>query len=112
MLGLAFVLTLLSGGGALATPGLLGGFRAAGAWLLWLCLPFFSIPLAVLGYGSGFLNGDGPQHLSGHTEFSLSLGKSFGENFNVNFTAQNLGEQFVNDRALLRKNATSDSLAP
>ena len=56
VLGLAFVLTVLAGGGALATPGLLGAFRAAGSWLLWLCLPFFSIPLALLGYGSGFLD--------------------------------------------------------
>lgn len=45
-----------------------------------------------LGYGSGFLNGDGPQHLPDHTEFSLSLGKSFGEKFSVNFTAQNIGD--------------------
>jgi hypothetical protein len=56
VLGLAFVLTLLSGGGALATPGVVGAFRAAGSWLLWLWLPFFSIPLAVLGYGSSFLD--------------------------------------------------------
>jgi outer membrane cobalamin receptor len=45
-----------------------------------------------LGYGSGFLDGNGPQHLSDHTEFSLELGKSFGENFSVNFTAQNLAD--------------------
>jgi hypothetical protein len=56
VLGLAFVLTVLSGGGALGLAELLARFRAAGAWLGWLCLPFFSIPLAILGYGSGFLD--------------------------------------------------------
>jgi len=55
-------------------------------------LPLRTFISGTLGYGSGFLNGDGPQHLSDHTEFSLSLGKSFGENFGVNFTAQNLGD--------------------
>jgi len=55
-------------------------------------LPLRTFLSGTLGYGSGFLNGDGPQHLSDHTEFSLSLGKSFGENFSMNFTAQNLGD--------------------
>ena len=32
-----------------------------------------------LAYGSGFLNGDGPAHMSGHTAVDLSLGKSLGE---------------------------------
>jgi len=57
-----------------------------------VALPWHAFLSGRLGYGSGFLNGDGPQHLSDHTEFSLSLGKSFGENFNVNFTAENLGD--------------------
>lgn len=43
-----------------------------------------------LGYGSGFLDGDGPSHLPGHTEFSLSLRRTFGERFSVAFTAQNI----------------------
>jgi len=60
------------------------GFHAA--------LPWRTYASGRLGYGSGFLNGDGPQHLPDHTEFSLSLGKSFGENFSVNFTAQNIGD--------------------
>jgi outer membrane cobalamin receptor len=60
------------------------GFHAA---LLWRT--FVS---GTLSYGSGFLNGNGPQHLSDHAEFSLSLGKSFGEKFSVNFTAQNIAD--------------------
>jgi len=55
-------------------------------------LPWQTYVSGNLGYGSGFLNGDGPQHLSDHTEFSLSLGKSFGERFSVNFTAQNISD--------------------
>lgn len=55
-------------------------------------LPWQTFASGNLGYGSGFLDGDGPVHLADHTEFSLSLGKSFGENFTVNFTAQNIGD--------------------
>ena len=42
-----------------------------------------------VNYGSGFLDGDGPGHLPSHTSFDLSLGKSFGENWDVRFTALN-----------------------
>jgi outer membrane receptor protein involved in Fe transport len=45
-----------------------------------------------LGYGSGFLNGDGPAHLPSHTTYDLTLGKSFGENWAVRVTALNLGD--------------------
>jgi outer membrane cobalamin receptor len=55
-------------------------------------LPWQAFVSGNLGYGSGFLNGDGPQHLPDHTEFSLSVGKSFGERFSVNFTAQNISD--------------------
>ena len=55
-------------------------------------LPWRTFLSGTLGFGSGFLNGDGPQHLSDHTEFVLSLGKSFGENLSVNFTAQNVDD--------------------
>ena len=34
-------------------------------------------------YGSGFVDGEGPEHLPSHTTFDLSVGKSFGENWNV-----------------------------
>jgi outer membrane receptor protein involved in Fe transport len=45
-----------------------------------------------VNYGSGFLDGNGPGHLPPHTTFDLSLGKSFGENWNVRFTALNLAD--------------------
>ena len=55
-------------------------------------LPWQTIASANLSYGSGFLNGDGPRHLPGHTEFDFSLAKSFGESFTLSFTAQNLND--------------------
>ena len=42
-------------------------------------------------YGSGFLNGDGPDHLPGHTSFDLSFGKSFGERWTIALQTVNLG---------------------
>jgi len=53
---LAFVLTGLTGVIALLLPALLGDFRAEDSWLSWLRLPCLTIPLVVLGYGSGFLD--------------------------------------------------------
>jgi hypothetical protein len=44
-----------------------------------------------VNYGSGFLDGDGPGHLPPHTSVDLSVGKSFGENWNVRFSALNVG---------------------
>ncbi len=44
-------------------------------------------------YGSGFLDGDGPNHLSGHSTVDLSLGKSFGERLSLRLNALNLGNQ-------------------
>ncbi len=55
-----------------------------------------------LNYGSGFLDGDGPAHLPAHTTFDLSLGKSFRENWQVEFTALN----FTNHRYLLDNSNT------
>jgi outer membrane receptor protein involved in Fe transport len=55
-----------------------------------------------VNYGSGFLNGDGPDHLPSHTTVDLSLGKSFGENWNVRLSATNLG----NNRYLLDNSST------
>ena len=60
------------------------GFHAA--------LPFRVSASANLSYGSGFLDGEGPQHLPDHTEFSFSLSKSIGERLSVAFTAQNIGD--------------------
>ncbi|HWZ84183.1 MAG TPA: TonB-dependent receptor [Terriglobales bacterium] len=42
-------------------------------------------------YGSGFVDGDGPNHLASHATYDLSLGKSFGESWNVRVTGLNLG---------------------
>jgi outer membrane receptor protein involved in Fe transport len=41
-------------------------------------------------YGSGFLDGDGPQHLPSHTTMDLALGKSFGERWTAQVSAINL----------------------
>jgi TonB dependent receptor/Carboxypeptidase regulatory-like domain/TonB-dependent Receptor Plug Domain len=89
-------------GGLIAEPGELcdgGGFcyldhdqRNTLAVGFHASLPWQAFVSGNLGYGSGFLNEDGPQHLPDHTEFSLSVGKSFGEKFSVNFTAQNISD--------------------
>jgi len=42
-------------------------------------------------YGSGFVNGEGPEHLPSHTTYDLSLGRSFAEKWSVRVTALNLG---------------------
>ena len=55
-----------------------------------------------LNYGSGFLNGEGPEHLPPHTTFDLSLGRSFGENWSVRLTGLNL----FNHRYLLDNSNT------
>jgi outer membrane receptor protein involved in Fe transport len=55
-----------------------------------------------ISYGSGFLNGNGPAHLPSHTSFDWSLGKSFGENWAVQFSALNLN----NSRYLLDNSNT------
>ena len=43
-----------------------------------------------VNYGSGFLNGDGPGHLSPHTTFDLAVARSFGEKWRVRVTGLNL----------------------
>lgn len=53
-------------------------------------------------YGSGFLYGNGPDHLSSHTTFDLSLGKSLGENFSIRVSALNV----ANHRYLLDNSNT------
>ncbi len=57
---------------------------------------------ANVAYGSGFLRGDGPEHLPGHTTFDLSFGKWFGENWMVGFQAVNV----TNNRFLLDSSNT------
>lgn len=48
-----------------------------------LTLPERSFVAANVNYGSGFLDGDGPQHLPGHVTLDLSVGKGFGEDWAV-----------------------------
>jgi outer membrane receptor protein involved in Fe transport len=54
-------------------------------------LPSHAWFAAELSYGSGFLNGDGPDHLPSYHTVDLSIGKSFGERFSAKFTATNVG---------------------
>lgn len=44
-------------------------------------------------YGSGFLNGGGPDHLPGYETVDLALGKSFGENWSAKITGTNLANK-------------------
>src|SRR6266849_571018 len=53
-------------------------------------------------YGSGFVDGEGPQHLPSHETFDLSLGRSLGENWDVRLTGLNLS----NHRYLLDNSNT------
>jgi len=53
-------------------------------------------------YGSGFVDGEGPQHLPSHTTFDLSVGKSFGESWSVRVSGLNLS----NHRYLLDNSNT------
>ncbi|HEV7673407.1 MAG TPA: TonB-dependent receptor, partial [Candidatus Angelobacter sp.] len=44
-------------------------------------------------YGSGFLNGGGPDHLPGYETVDMALGKSFGENWSAKITGTNLANK-------------------
>jgi hypothetical protein len=46
---------------------------------------------AMVLYGSGFLLGDGPDHLSTHTTADLAVGKSVSDNLSLRLTATNVG---------------------
>ncbi|HYX29272.1 MAG TPA: TonB-dependent receptor [Pyrinomonadaceae bacterium] len=65
-------------------------------------LPARSFLSANLAYGSGFLRGDGPEHLTNHTTFDLSVGKWFGENWMLGLQTVNL----TNERFLLDSSNT------
>jgi len=58
------------------------GFSARMPWKSWLSGNFT--------YGSGFVNGDGPEHLPSYRTVDLAIGKSFGENWSVKLTGTNL----------------------
>ena len=53
-------------------------------------------------YGSGFVDGEGPEHLPSHTTFDLSVGKSFGESWSLRLSGLNLS----NHRYLLDNSNT------
>ena len=57
-----------------------------------LRLPWNASTSGNLNFGSGFLNGDGPQHLPSHTTFDLSIAKNFGERLSLSFTAINISD--------------------
>lgn len=61
------------------------GFRTSLPWHSWFSGNFT--------YGSGFLNGDGPDHLPSYRTFDVSLGKSFGENWSAKVTALNVTDK-------------------
>jgi outer membrane receptor protein involved in Fe transport len=53
-------------------------------------LPWRSFAALTFSYGSGFLNGDGPNHLPSNYTFDLALGKTFGESFTVRLIGTNI----------------------
>jgi TonB dependent receptor/Carboxypeptidase regulatory-like domain/TonB-dependent Receptor Plug Domain len=55
-----------------------------------LSLPHSSWVSGTFSYGSGFLNGDGPDHLPSYGTVDFALGKSFGESWAVKLTGTNL----------------------
>ncbi len=65
-------------------------------------LPRQTFASLVIAYGSGFLDGDGPNHLSSHTTADLALGKSFGDKWSLQVHALNL----TNRRYLLDNSNT------
>ena len=58
------------------------GLTTTMKWRSWLAANFT--------YGSGFLNGNGPDHLPSYRTIDLSLGKSFGESWSAKVSALNL----------------------
>ena len=56
-------------------------------------LPWRTFAAVTINYGSGFLSGNGPDHLPAYHTLDLSVGKSFGENWMVRFSATNITNQ-------------------
>ncbi|HVO62225.1 MAG TPA: TonB-dependent receptor [Terriglobales bacterium] len=67
-----------------------------------LDLPLSSWAAFNFNYGSGFIDGEGPEHLPSHTSYDLSLGKTLREKWTVRLTALNL----TNSRYLLDNSNT------
>ncbi|MCU1306767.1 MAG: TonB-dependent receptor, partial [Acidobacteriaceae bacterium] len=55
-------------------------------------LPWRAWASSNVSYGSGFLDGNGPDHLPPHTTFDISMGKSFGERWSAQVTGLNLAD--------------------
>jgi hypothetical protein len=55
-------------------------------------LPFRSWISANFAYGSGFLNGDGPQHLAANNTVDLAMSKSVGERWTLGLTLINIAD--------------------
>jgi outer membrane receptor protein involved in Fe transport len=55
-------------------------------------LPWHAWTSGNVAYGSGFLNGDGPEHMSGHTSVDFSFGKSLGEGLTLRVDALNIAD--------------------
>ena len=58
------------------------GLTSTLPWKMWIS--------GNLTYGSGFLNGDGPDHLPSYRLLDLAAGKSFGENWSAKLSATNI----------------------
>ena len=56
-------------------------------------LPWRTFAAVTVNYGSGFLNGDGPDHLPGYYTLDLSVGKSLGEKWTIRFIGTNITNQ-------------------
>ena len=56
-------------------------------------LPRKSFASLTVNYGSGFLNGNGPDHLPQYATVDLSFGKSFGEALDVRVSATTVGNE-------------------
>lgn len=63
-------------------------------------LPLRSWASFSYGYGSGFLDGNGPRHLPSHSLANFAVGKSLGERFSISVNALNLaGARFMLDNS-------------
>jgi outer membrane receptor protein involved in Fe transport len=56
-------------------------------------LPWRMFASLEFNYGSGFLDGDGPEHLPPNHTFDFSFGKNFGETFTLRFIGTNITNQ-------------------
>lgn len=65
-------------------------------------LPWRMFASLEFNYGSGFVNGDGPEHLPPNHTFDFSIGKNFGETWTLRFMSTN----FTNQQYLLDNSNT------